>query len=505
MTTKTGAEDLAAPPVPPAAGRFGLRQLTVEFGATRAVDGVTLEVQPGEIVGLLGHNGAGKSTIVNVSSGALAWTSGEIRIDGAPVQRGASPRAMAELGVTVIHQEPALAANLTVLANLFLGRKRTGSRAARRRRAAEALKEVGGESIPLDVPVSTLSLGERQLVDLARGALFGEIRVLMLDEPTAALGLAETRSLHALIRSYAAKDAAVVYISHRLADILDVCQRIVVLESGRVVLDRPAAGLSLAELSEALAPGVVHQQLVSTAREEEVVRVELPGGAVNAKAGEVVGLFGMAGGEQLAVLESLFGIGPKLPMWLAGQRYAPKRPGDALRQGIFLVPPDRDKDGLLAGFSGKDNVMLPWLRDSKAAWWLGRRTGAAVYQDSRLRLNVQGPGGDVPVTAFSGGNRQKHLLARWMFPAQPRLLLLGQPTQGVDVGAKVDIVRAVRLLAADGVTVLVASSENDEIASMCDRSYVLRDGRVALVERGPELATALLDSLLRLSGPEERP
>ncbi|MDR2373565.1 MAG: sugar ABC transporter ATP-binding protein [Bifidobacteriaceae bacterium] len=492
---------------PPAgAGRFGLRDLTVEFGATRAVNKVTLEIQPGEIVGLLGHNGAGKSTIVNVASGALAWTSGQIRIDGAPIPRGSSPRSIAELGVTVIHQEPALAGNLSVLTNLFLGRRRSGALTARRQRAQAALREVGGESIPLDVPVSTLSLGQRQLVDLARGALSGEIRVLMLDEPTAALGVAETASLHALIRSYAKKDAAVVYISHRLVDILDVCQRIVVLESGEVVLDRSAAGLSLAELSQALAPGVVHQELVGTARAEEVVRVDLPGGRIDARAGEVVGLFGMAGGEQLTVLESLFGVGPKLPTWLDGQPHTPKRPGDALRRGIFMVPPDRDRDGLLADFSGKTNVMLPWLRGSKSAWWFDRRTGASIYQNSREVLNVQGPGGEVPVTTFSGGNRQKHLLARWMFPAKPRLLLLGQPTQGVDVGAKVDIVRAVRLLAADGVCVLVASSENDEIASMCDRAYVLRDGRVAPVERGPEMATALLDALLQLSGPSgDRP
>jgi ABC-type sugar transport system ATPase subunit len=248
-------DDRDDPSIPRTTGRFQLRGVTVDFGAIRAVDHVTLDVQPGEVVGLLGHNGAGKSTVVNVASGALSPTGGEIRIDGEPVPRGAGPRALAELGVTVVHQSPALAGNLSVLTNLFLGRRRSGTPASRRAKAREALAEVGGESIRLDVPVATLGLGQRQLVDLARGSLSGGLRVLMLDEPTAALGAAETQSLHAQIHRQAAKGAAVVYISHRLPDILEVCERIVVMAAGRIVMDRPARDVSLPELSEAVGGG----------------------------------------------------------------------------------------------------------------------------------------------------------------------------------------------------------------------------------------------------------
>ncbi|HKP05615.1 MAG TPA: sugar ABC transporter ATP-binding protein [Microbacterium sp.] len=483
-----------------ASPRIAFDALTVDFGATRAVDQFTMSAVPGEIIGLLGHNGAGKSTIVNVATGAVPWTAGTISIDGEEIRVGSTPREIARIGVTVVHQEPALVPNLSIFDNLELGRRPTGSRRARADEARAALAQVGAD-LAIDLPVATLSLGERQLVDLARGVLEGEIKVLFLDEPTAALGAEETTALHALIRTFAAAGAVVFYVSHRLPDILDVCTRITVMNTGRIVMDAAAAGMQVEDLSEALAPGTVRATLTPRHSEDIELEVGYGGRSLIARRGEVVGLFGMASSDQFRLLESLYGLRPADgAQRLAGRDFAPTDPRHALRKRVFYVPADRERDGLLSTFTAQDNVLFPWYARLGAAGWITRGTGAELYAKSRERLEVRGPAGDVPVSEFSGGNRQKHLLARWMFPEQPGVLLLAQPTQGVDVGAKADIVRAIRALADAGSTVIVASAESDEITSMCDRAYVLYGGRSAELHAGSTLTDdALLDSLLTLA------
>lgn len=482
----------------PIASRVTFQDLTVDFGATRAVDGFTLDMKPGEIVGLLGHNGAGKSTVLNVATGAVTPSKGYFAIDGVQVAKGSSPRQFAELGITVVHQEPALAKNLSVFDNLELGRSRPGNLQDRKDAAREVLSKVGA-TISLDHPVATLSLGQRQLVDLARGVLEGEIKALLLDEPTAALGAQETSALHQLIQEFAAGGTAVIYVSHRLPDILDVCNRIVVMSGGRLIADRPAAGITARDLAQALAPGISKPELTNEATEAVAVEFPFGDGTIRGFAGEVVGLFGMAAGEQFALLEGLYGVAGSMDaVILDGHAYKPTKPVNALRKGIHYVPADREKDGLLPTVSASMNVLLPWLSHLGGGWWTGG-TGNALYADTRKELNVHGPTGEEPIAEFSGGNRQKHLLARWMFPKRPKVLLLAQPTQGVDFGAKVDIVRALRRLAAEGTTVLVASAESDEIASMCDRSYVIYQGRIRELTGGALTDENLLDNLLSLA------
>lgn len=486
---------------PPA--RLSYTGVTVEFGATRALDEVSFSAQPGEIIGLLGHNGAGKSTLCNVTTGVIQATSGQVSVDGIPVSRKLSPRDAAQLGITVIHQEPALAPNMTVLENLFLARP-TPPNAERRRRAADALKTVGAQ-LPLDMPVDTLGLGERQLVDLARGLLGGEMKVLLLDEPTAALGKAETESLHTLIRGFAERGVTVLYVSHRLPDILEVCTRIVVLRGGRHVVDGPTADFTPAKLAEALVPNL--RSLDFTHTDPGATVVELPPGAAGTEAlsirsGEVVGLFGMAGGRQFALAAQLGGAAEPCSYQLAGASVRFASPAQAIRQGVFFVPPDRDTEGLVGSETALDNVMLPWYgRFGARGWWVSAHSGAAVYEQARAALDIRGPGADAEVSQFSGGNRQKHLLARWLYPAPPRVLILAQPTQGVDVGAKLDIVEAVRAAAAAGAAVLVASSESDEIASMCDRAVTVTGDTFCAVPRTPQFNEDLLASLLAQSSP----
>lgn len=492
MTSETTTHPTGGAP------RLALSDIGVRFGATLALDEIDLEVPAGQIVGLLGHNGAGKTTLFNVVSGVIAATSGRFSIDGHDTGRGLTPRDASDLGITVIHQEPALAQNLSVLDNLSLGRARRGRRAERAAAAREALDRVGS-SVTLDTPVGALGLGDRQLVDLARGLLAGEMKLLLLDEPTAALGRAETDYLHELIRSLAADGVTVMYVSHRLPDILTVCDRIVVLRGGRIVEDDDAASFTPSLLASALVPDIQEHVFADATIGERMLETTVAPG-ITAHAGEVVGLFGMAAGEQFDLLSALGGQDGRYTALLDGRQTTITSPADAITQGIFLVPADRERDGLVQGQTALESVLLPWYAQPWwRSFWVTGSSGLDVYTRAREDFGITGPDHTAAISSFSGGNRQKHLLARWTHPQTPRVLLLAQPTQGVDVGAKVDIVRVVRETAARGVCVIVASAESDEIASMCDRSYVMVNDRVSEVARSDQFDEDLLGELLALA------
>lgn len=486
--------------------RLELRSLGVDFGATRALDSVSATIAPGEIVGLLGHNGAGKSTLFNVISGAIAATAGELAIDGEQVPSRPTPAEMAARGVTVIHQEPALAGNLSVLDNLFLGQEHLLATGSRMELAHAALAQVGAD---LDVKreVGALGLGERQLVDLARGMVRGRMKVLMLDEPTAALGRAETVALHSLIRTLASQGVTVIYVSHRLPDILDVCDRILILRAGRLEVDGPASGFDGARLAHALAPDADIAAFDHRAIDAGP-RIEFEGAfsTIRVRPGEVVGLFGMAAGPQFTLLERLFGQHGRFSVRLDGRSVTVGSPSAALGRGIHLVPADREKDGLVSGASALDTVFLPWYRTMAGyGAWIGRRFGKMRYEAARSDLNILGPEGEAPIDEFSGGNRQKHLVARWTLVNEPEVLLLAQPTQGVDVGARIDIARAVRGIAGKGAAVIVASAEADEISLLCDRAYVIYGDRIVEVDRSETFGGDLVSRLLDISETKKGP
>lgn len=479
--------------------RLAFDGLEVSFGPVTVLQNISLSFRPGEIVGLLGHNGAGKSTLINAATGALGTYQGTIWVDGDVVPAGSTAKGVAERGVAVIHQEPALAPNLSVLDNLYLAR--SGAQQPRAERAAPAraaLDSLGAEMIGLDQPVDTLSLGQRQMVDLARSTLLGDMKVLFLDEPTAALGEAETRTLHDLIRRFAATGTTIVYVSHRLPDIIDVCTRIVALRNGDLALDSPVGSFTNQTLASALAGerSLVETQhtpatggsVALTIRHEEELAF---------RKGEVVGLFGMAAGAQFDLLNRLFTqSADSVGAIVTGASGSIAGPRDAIQRGVHLVPGDRERDGLIGGMSAIDNVFLPWMRDTSLA---PPRRRQHMYDEIRERLAIAGPDGGAPISTFSGGNRQKHLLARWIFPRHPSVLLLEQPTQGVDVGAKADIRTCLHKVAAEGTAIVVASAETDEIASLCDRAYVVSGARSVSVTRSSSFEADLLSSLFDIT------
>jgi ABC-type sugar transport system ATPase subunit len=476
---------------------ISLEDVTVTFGGTVALDDVSFEVRPGEIVGLLGHNGAGKSTLVNVATGARRPRRGTLRVGTEEVPMRGDPRQMEQLGVKVIHQDPALAPNLSIYDNITLGqRSERGSRGERRRVAREALALLGAE-FNVDRPVSSLEFGERQIVDLAR-ALSSNLSVLFLDEPTGALGPQQTESLHKLLRSLAADGRGLVYVSHRLRDIVDVCTRLVVLRGGRVVLDRPAAGFSVADLSQALAPGVDRAWEHGHAQRPEQPLLELDwnGQQFAFGRGEIVGLFGMAAGPQFQLLNALYGLGDRVTAQLDGRPYSPRSPRAAISRHVYYVSADREREGLIPEMSALDNLVLPWLNLYTRNLAVSRGKTEAVYLRAKQALDVRGGDMAAPVGAFSGGNRQKFVVGRWLFGRRPALLLLSQPTQGVDVGARIDIARALRRLSDDGVSVLVASSEADEIALLCDRALICEGETWAESQPGEGWEERLLQGLM---------
>lgn len=478
--------------------RLEFTGVTVDFGATRALHDLSGRIAPGEVVGLLGHNGAGKSTLFNVLGGVVRPTTGGYLLDGHSVPPHITPRDVAALGITIVHQEPALAANLTVEENLWLAQP-APTQGERKTAALAALKRVGAD-LDLDTPVASLGLGQRQLVALARGLVGRDMRVLLLDEPTAALGQAETDALHALIRSFAAEGVAVVYVSHRLPDILDVCERILILSAGRLVEDEAASQFTPRRLARALAPNLAEDAFEVAHPGATSMTVAHGSRELSFREGEVVGLFGMAGGAQYDLVESIYGLRGRFRFRDGLDSVEVSHPRAALSRGIHLVPGDRERDGLVSGLSASENVFLPWYRRSSGrGWWVTARQSRQTYDRARGALNILGPDSTAAIDQFSGGNRQKHLLARWMFAHEPRVLLLAQPTQGVDVGAKADIVRAVRSLARAGTTVIVASAESDEIANLCDRAYVLLGDQVAEIARKPSFDEHLLASLLDLA------
>ena len=289
-------------------------------------------------------------------------------------------------------------------------------------------------------------------------------------------------------------------MSHRLRDILAVCTRLVVLRGGHVVLDRPAASFSVAELSAALVPEVqvIEHIPVSTAQNETVLSVDwLDGQSFRFERGAIIGLFGMAAGPQFAFLEALYGLGAQVEAEVEGRRYNPHSPRDAIRRGVYYVSANRERDGLLADMSALDNLVLPWMDDHTTLLAFSRAKGAKVYSRAREDLNVEGGHMDAPIVALSGGNRQKLVVGRWLFGQQPKVLLLSQPTQGVDVGARVDIARALRRLTNAGVVVLIASSESDEIELLCDRAYVCEGESWQAFPRSADWSERLLEALIQ--------
>jgi ribose transport system ATP-binding protein len=479
-------------------------EVSKRFPGVLALDQVSLRIETGEVLAIVGENGAGKSTLMKALAGIYRPDSGEVRLDGRAVRFTSAADALA-VGINLIHQELNLAENLSVAANIFLGREKTwGGRLGFLDRGGMRIEARGlmariGLDCPPDAPVSALPPGQRQLVEIAR-ALSLKTRVLIMDEPTSSLTQRETERLFAVIGDLKRSGVAVVYISHRLPEIGRVADRVVVLRDGR-----RAGALDRADIShDAMVRLMVGRDLQqffqhrTGAKADGAARLEVRGlrfvggGATPVsfavQRGEIVGMAGLVGAGRTELAEALFGIWPILAgqVLLDGAVARIHHPRDAVALGMLLVPEDRRFHGLVVEDTIQHNIGLPNLDRLSRLGLVGRGREAALAGEMCGRLHVRSRTIRQSVSLLSGGNQQKVVLGKWL-ARRPRVLIFDEPTRGIDVGAKSEIYALMSELAADGVAVLMISSDLEEVLGVSDRVLVLHEGRLAGDLRGADL------------------
>ena len=469
--------------------QVGFREIVKSFGPVRVLHGVSFDLDLGQVVGLLGENGAGKSTLMKILAGYEAMSGGELLIDG-QVQHFADSRSAEAAGIVMIHQEFNLADDLTVAQNIFLGHERMrGFRldnAAMRREAAEALQQVGLDIDP-DTRTRELIVAEKQLVEIAK-ALSRQARLLVMDEPTATLTPTESERLFALIRRLREQGVAVVYISHKLDEVERITDEIVVMRDGRFVARAPTASVSRQQMANLMVGRELSDMFAPKTPAPdgppllEVQGLSVPGWAhevsFELRAGEILGFAGLVGAGRTELFEGLFGLRPSRggEVRLAGVPVRFASPKEAARQGLTYLSEDRKGRGLHVRLPLMDNLTLMDL-ERHARPWLDRRSEQRALQQAVDEFGIRCNDLDAPASSLSGGNQQKLAIAKVLQP-RPRVVVLDEPTRGVDVGAKRDIYFLIRRLADEGRGIVVVSSELVELIGLCHRVVVMRAGRV---------------------------
>jgi ribose transport system ATP-binding protein len=467
-----------------------LRHVSKAFPGVQAVADVSVSFAPGEIHALVGENGSGKSTLVKMLAGVHRPDAGEILFQGQPL--GITDPTAARLhGVAMIYQEFSLVSTLTVAENVFLGRlprNATGLVDWRtiREQAVQVLDRLGIAVDP-DAIVGSLSVAEQQLVEIAK-AISSESNLLIMDEPTTALALAETRRLHELIRRLAERGRAILYISHRLNEIVGLADRVTVMKDGRLVGTRPAADVSLTAIVRMMIGTDVkdHYPKEQHATTEPLLDVSdlrtasgVNGVSFTVHKGEVVGLGGMIGAGRTEIGRALFGADSATggSMKLAGKPVKFMSPRDAVAAGVALIPENRKSEGLFFNFSGVPNVTVSRLAALLQGPLLSLRREQRLGRQQFRELRIDPAAEWKSVRFLSGGNQQKVVIARWLF-SRARLLILDEPTQGIDVGAKLEVYRLINALTARGLGVILISSDYAELLAMSDRVAIVREGRI---------------------------
>ncbi len=476
----------------PGAGQplLSLRGAAKSFGAVHAIVGGSIDLYGGEVHGLVGENGAGKSTLVKILAGVYQPDSGQLLVNGTPtVLHG--PAAAQDAGIAVIYQEPTLFPDLTAAENIFMGRQplRRGRRIdARQMRAqARALFERLGVRLDPGRICRGLSIADQQIIEIAK-ALSLDARIIVMDEPTAALSAAEVARLFDVATTLRAHGAAVLFISHRLEEVFEICQRVTVMRDGRQVLTRKLAGLTADDLVRAM----VGRQLDDRADDgqhtpgEVVLRVErltregvFTDVSFEVRAGEIVAFAGLVGSGRSEVARAIFGI----DHYDAGSvivRDRPLRaasPTGAMAAGVGFVPEDRRQQGLVMDMSVQQNMALASLGRLRRAGLISSKSERNFAADWALRLRIKFGRLTDPVSQLSGGNQQKVVLAKWL-GRQPSLLIVDEPTRGIDIATKAEVHRLLSQLAGNGVAILMISSELPEVLRVGDRVLVMREGRL---------------------------
>jgi ABC-type sugar transport system ATPase subunit len=507
--------------VPPAAEQAAallwMEHVSKHFPGVQALDDVSLHVSAGEVLGLIGQNGAGKSTLMKILSGVYSIDAGTIYLEGEPVQIH-GPHHAQELGISIIYQELNLMANLSVMENVFVGRQPGPrfffSRAATEEATQKILDRLKVTIKPTSI-VRSLSVAEQQMVEIAK-AISREVKVIIMDEPTSSLSESEVKTLFGVIEELKQNGIGVIFISHRLEEVLQICDRVTVLRDGKHVGDTEVATATKEDLIRMM----VGRSLETFFHEEEadggetadvvleVRHLSRVGNAIDPQAevlkdvsfelhrGEILGLGGLVGAGRTELVRSIFGADPRISgeILIEGEPVEISSPQDAIRLGIGLMPEDRKGQGLILAQALRNNMTLANLKELSSLGFVRRGDERSLVDEYIRRFEIRTPSQEQRIVNLSGGNQQKVVISKWLM-VKPRILIMDEPTRGIDVGAKSDIYDLMRQLAASGISIIMISSEFPELLAMSDRIVCLTEGRVTGVLERRE---ASVESLMHL-------
>jgi len=476
------------------------------FPGVVALDNVSLSVDTGEIVALIGENGAGKSTLMKILGGAINRDTGTVKIDGKEVEIK-SPREASAFGIEFIHQELSVLDNLDVAANIFLRREPTIGGPLKlidRKRlysdADQLLKKLGLD-LSSRTSVSRLSIAQQQLVEIARAISTGA-RIIIMDEPTSSLTLSETQRLLEIVKDLKANHVSIIYISHRLHEVEEIADRAVVLRDGRNAgelarneinrdrMVRMMVGRDLTEMFERSGNGN-HKENYDWFAVEGLRTQRYPNQPIsfNVARGEVLGIAGLVGSGRSEMARTIFGVDEAIEakVKLNGKVLSFSGPRDAISHGVYLVPEDRRNCGLVVDFNVRENISLPNLDSYSTAKIINSAKETTAALSAVKSINIKTPSPEMRAANLSGGNQQKVVLARWL-TFSPKVIIFDEPTRGIDVGAKAEIYALIRKLASDGVSVIVISSEMEEVLGISDRIAVMHEGRITGILDRPQFS-----------------
>lgn len=468
-----------------------VRDLKKSFPGVLALKGVSLTLGKGEVLSLIGENGAGKSTLMKILAGVQPADSGDYLIDGKKVDFKNVREAM-NYGIALIHQELNLASNLDLASNIFLGREPCWKGLINQEKlhseAAKFLKRVGLE-LPVETITGSLPIGKQQLVEIAK-ALSCNARVLIMDEPTSSLSQKETETLFDVVKDLRKQGISVIYISHRLGEVKELSDRVTVFRDGENAgelnkdeiehdsMVRLMVGRELSEFydREVQTPGncvLKAREIISPSYPQIPISLEV-------NAGEIVGIAGLVGAGRTELLQTFFGVTPSLggELEIKGEVFSPNSPLDAVKAGLALAPEDRKQHGLVLPMSVRENASLPSLERDQKLGFLDHSAEEKIADTAVEQMKVKTPHIEQPVRFLSGGNQQKIVLGKWL-AMNPKLLMLDEPTRGIDIGAKREIYKLMEKLATQGIAILFVSSEMEEVLGMADRVYVMHEGRIS--------------------------
>ena len=467
-----------------------MKNISKSFGATKALQGIDFKLEHGEIHALLGENGAGKSTLIKVLGGIHQPDTGSIEIEGKPVKISSVQDAQ-EAGIGIIHQEIVLVPYLTVTENIFLGREiktRFGTKNMKlMNEKAKKMTENLGLYIDVTTPVGELSIAQQQMVEIVKAISFN-IRILVMDEPTSSLSDEEVEKLFVTMRKLVEQDVSIIYISHRMEELYAVTDRITVMRDGTYVGTVDTDKTNTDELVSMMVGRSLTNYYTRTYNDmkEEVLRVEgltrkkvFQDVSFTVHSGEILGFSGLVGAGRSEIMQAIFGNDPydSGTIYLNGEQVRFKNSQEAIKKGIAMVPEDRKKQGLTLINSVGFNITLASLDSVRNGIFLSELKRNDVISHHMKDLSIKAASKDIAVSSLSGGNQQKVVLAKWLATG-PKLLILDEPTRGVDVGAKAEIYSIINDLAAQGMAIILISSELPEIINMCDNVCVVRSGRI---------------------------